>query len=75
MLVDAQGYNPGWMSADRRTIYGDRTTTLWRTRDWGDSWQAIKTFARGCPGVRELDNGELLVSMSGDGVSQNGELA
>jgi hypothetical protein len=36
MLVDAQGYNPGWMSADRRTIYGDRTTTLCVAVDPGE---------------------------------------
>ena len=73
--MDAQGYNPGWMSADRRTIYGDRTIDAERTRDWGDSWQAIKHSRAVALVCCELDNGELLVSMSGDGVSQNGELA
>jgi hypothetical protein len=73
-LQNADHHNPGWMSADGLTIYGDRTVNLLRSRDDCETWQTVKAFARGVAGVRELDNGELLVSIYGDGLTLPGEL-
>jgi len=62
------------MSADRLTVYGDKTANLYRSTDNCETWSTIKTFTQSISGIRELANGELLVSISGDGVSNAGEL-
>lgn len=62
------------MSADQIVVYGDKTPILYRSNDDCVTWQTIKVFSQGISGVRELANGELLVSISGDGVANAGEL-
>jgi len=62
------------MSADRVTVYGDKTPTLFRSSDSCETWTSIKVFTQSVSGVRELANRELLVSISGDGVANAGEL-
>jgi hypothetical protein len=52
-----------WMSADRVTLYGIGGVTLYKSIDDGTSWTTIKAFATSIQGVRELDNGELLVTL------------
>jgi hypothetical protein len=67
-LVDSGFRNPGWMSRDCLTVYGDRLPTLFRSRDECATWQVFtQTFGSAVQGVRELDNGSLLVSLSQSG--------
>jgi hypothetical protein len=57
------------MSADRTTLYGGVQTTLQKSVDEGVTWTTIKTFSETIYGVRELANGELLVSLYSDGAA------
>lgn len=67
-LVDSNFRNPGWLSRDTKTIYGDRLPTLFRSIDETATWQVFaQTFSAGIQGVRELSNGSLLVSLNASG--------
>lgn len=58
-----------WMSSDRATLYGARGNVLKTSTDDGATWATLHTLASGwiITGVRELDNGELLVAASKTG--------
>lgn len=58
-----------WMSADRTTLYGGVQTTLQKSVDEGVTWTTIKAFTETIYGVRELANGELLVSLYSTGAA------
>ena len=65
-LVDSGVKAAKWMSTDRKRLYGGDSTTLWQSVDDGTTWTQIKASLNGSiQGIRELSNGELLVSCYG----------
>lgn len=74
-IVDGGGGRDAcWMSADRTTLYSCNGLNLYRSVDDGANWSVIKLFTTSVAGVRELDNGELLVSVAADGGGTPGAL-
>lgn len=72
-ITDSQFRNPGWLSRDCKTIYGDRLPTLFWSKDECATWQVFaQTFGSAVQGVRELSNGSLLVSLSQSGGTRGG---
>lgn len=53
------------MDESQRLLRGGSSNTLQRSAD-GVTWETIYTFTRPVAGVRQLDNGELLVGLSDD---------
>lgn len=64
---------PAWMSDDGVEIWTMSQTTTWRTVDDFANTTALRTFDTSVQGVRQLPDGELLVSTRGSAVL-NGEL-
>lgn len=68
---DAGGINPGWLSADRTTVFAVvGSTSLRYSTDDAATWTAnAEVFPNGTQVVRELSDGEILVC-TGSGSSQ-----
>jgi hypothetical protein len=67
-IFDGGNRNPCWLSADRRTLFSRGTNTLYASTDEGVTWSVLKGgFAAPINGVRDLANGELLVSLVATG--------
>ena len=65
-ITDAADKTPFWMSLDRKTIFAGYSTTLYSSVDDGATWTTIYSGLPGTIlGVRQLDNGELLLSLYG----------
>lgn len=65
-FADAGSFNPGWLSRDGEIMWNYRGGALRESRDGGATFTVLNTFARDVLGVRELGNGELLVSIYND---------
>lgn len=75
VISDGANKNAFWLSTDRTTLYSGRANGLYISTDDGATWSsALHTFATSIAGVRELDNGELLVSTYGNGIDTPGQL-
>ncbi len=57
---------PIYMDSMGRLLRGNDGNVLQRSSDNGDTWSTIYTFTRPPGGVRQLDNGELLVFTADD---------
>lgn len=65
-LSDSGFRNVTWMRAQRDVIYAYASNVLRQSTDHGATWNDVHTFTTGYAvhGVRDLDNGELLVSLN-----------
>ena len=61
-VESGHGYNIGWMSKDRGTLFTLFSSTLYATTNDGASWTPVHTFPTSIRAVIDLDNGELLVT-------------
>lgn len=55
-----------FMDSQGRLLRGGTGSTLQRSTDDGSTWSTIYTFPRAVTGIRQLDNGELLVGIADD---------
>jgi len=66
------------MSADGTTLFGQQFNKVGRSLDHGTTWTSLHSFTTNASnnvyGVRQLDNGELLVSQANNGSSSAGLL-
>jgi hypothetical protein len=61
-VESGHGYNIGWMSKDRGTLFTLFSSTLYSTTNDGASWTPVHTFPTSIRAVIDLNNGELLVT-------------
>lgn len=63
-VADSVTNNPYWLGRDRKTLYRGGGPTLKTSVDDGATWQTASTFnfSPYIVGVRDLDNGEVIVS-------------
>ena len=68
-VYDAATNVPYWLGRDRRTIYRGGSSTLKTSTDDGATWVTATTFAFTpyIVGVRDLDNGEVIVATAASG--------
>jgi hypothetical protein len=70
-IVDDGGKNIMWLSNDRTTLFGYHFNGIWRSTDNAATWNLLHSFttngSANIYGIRQLANGELLVSQANGG--------
>lgn len=77
-VADGGNRNVLWISNDNTTLFAQGFNVLYRSVDHGATWQSLHSFTSNASsnvyGVRQLSNGELLVSQANNGSSSAGLL-